>query len=83
MTPATVAAIRLALGAAVVLAVVRARPWAMPRGWRWWRHALVVGLFGSALPFMLAWGEQYVSSACLKEWVLSTLRSSKTSTISL
>lgn len=64
MTPPTVAAIRLALGAAVVLAVVRARRWAMPRGWRWWHHFLVVGLFGSALPFtMLAWGEQYVSSA--------------------
>ncbi len=64
MTPPTVAAIRLALGAAVVLAVVRARRWAMPRGWRWWRHFLVVGLFGSALPFtMLAWGEQHVSSA--------------------
>ena len=64
MTPATVAAIRRSLGAAVVLAVVRARRWAMPRGWRWWRHFLVVGLFGSALPFtMLAWGEQYVSSA--------------------
>jgi len=39
MTPPTVAAIRLALGAAVVLAVVRARHWAMPRGWRWWRHS--------------------------------------------
>lgn len=64
MTPPTVAAIRLALGALVVLAVVRARRWDVPSGWRWWRHFLVVGLFGSALPFtMLAWGEQHVSSA--------------------
>ena len=64
MTPPTVAAVRLALGAVVVLAVVRARHWAMPRGWRWWRHFLIVGAFGSALPFtMLAWGEQHVSSA--------------------
>ena len=64
MTPPTVAAIRLALGAAVVLVVVRARRWALPRGWRWWRHFLFVGMFGSALPFtMLAWGEQDVSSA--------------------
>ena len=64
MTPPTVAAVRLGLGAAVVLAVVRARRWTMPRGWLWWRHFLVVGAFGSALPFtMLAWGEQHVSSA--------------------
>lgn len=64
MTPPTLAAIRLALGAAVVLTVLRARGWEIPRGWRWWRHFLVVGLFGSALPFtMLAWGEQHVSSA--------------------
>ncbi|MDQ3643277.1 MAG: DMT family transporter [Actinomycetota bacterium] len=43
---------------------MRARRWAMPRGWRWWPHFLVVGLFGSAFPFtMLAWGEQHVSSA--------------------
>lgn len=64
LTPPTVAALRLGLGGAVVLAVVRARRWPMPRGWRSWRHFLVVGTFGSALPFtMLAWGEQYVSSA--------------------
>jgi drug/metabolite transporter (DMT)-like permease len=64
MTPPTVAAIRLALGAAVVLVVVRARRWDIPRGWGWWRHFLFVGMFGSALPFtMLAWGEQHVSSA--------------------
>ena len=64
MTPPTVAAIRLALGAVVVLAVVRARRWEIPHGWRWWRHFGVVGLFGSALPFtMLAWGEQHISSA--------------------
>ncbi|MFN2505016.1 MAG: DMT family transporter [Acidimicrobiales bacterium] len=64
MTPPTVGAVRLGLGAAVVLAVVRARRWAMPRGWTWWRHFLFVGAFGSALPFtMLAWGEQHISSA--------------------
>lgn len=64
MTPPTVAAVRLGLGAIVVLAVVRARRWAMPNGWQSWRHFFVVGAFGSALPFtMLAWGEQHVSSA--------------------
>ena len=63
-TPSTVAALRVGLGAVVVLGFVRARGLQMPRGWRWWRHFVVVALAGSAIPFtLLAWGEQHISSA--------------------
>jgi drug/metabolite transporter (DMT)-like permease len=64
MTPPTVAAVRMGLGAIVLMAVVRARRLVLPRGWTWWRHFVVVALAGSAVPFtLLAWGEQHVSSA--------------------
>jgi drug/metabolite transporter (DMT)-like permease len=64
MTPPTVAAIRVGLGAVVLLGVVRARRMALPSGWVWWRHFAVVAVAGSALPFtLLAWGEEHVSSA--------------------
>jgi drug/metabolite transporter (DMT)-like permease len=64
MTPSTVAGVRVALGAAVLLSVVRARGLRLPRGRVWVRHFVVVALVGSALPFtLLAWGEQHISSA--------------------
>jgi drug/metabolite transporter (DMT)-like permease len=64
LTPSTVAGLRVALGAAVLLGLVRARGLRLPRGREWWRHFLVVALVGSALPFtLLAWGEQHISSA--------------------
>lgn len=63
-TPATVAALRVGLGATVLLGYVRARGLPFPPVRDWWRHFLVVALFGSALPFtLLAWGEQHISSA--------------------
>jgi drug/metabolite transporter (DMT)-like permease len=64
MTPTTVAGIRVALGAVVLLAVVRGRGLSLPRDPEWWRHFALVALAGSAAPFsLLAWGEQHVSSA--------------------
>ena len=64
MTPSTVAGVRVGLGAAVLLGVVRARGLRLPRGRVWVRHFAVVALVGSALPFtLLAWGEQHISSA--------------------
>ena len=64
LTPSTVAALRVGLGAAVLLGFLRARALRLPRGRQWWRHFLVVALFGSAMPFtLLAWGEQHISSA--------------------
>jgi drug/metabolite transporter (DMT)-like permease len=64
MTPTTVAGVRVALGAGVLLAFVRARGLALPRERPWWRHFAFVALTGSAAPFsLLAWGEQHISSA--------------------
>jgi drug/metabolite transporter (DMT)-like permease len=64
LTPTTVAGIRVALGASVLLAVVRARGLRLPRERVWWWRFTVVALAGSAAPFsLLAWGEQHISSA--------------------
>jgi drug/metabolite transporter (DMT)-like permease len=64
MTPPTVAATRMALGALVIVSVARARRLSLPEGTAWWRHFVVVAVFGSAIPFtLLPWGEQHVSSA--------------------
>lgn len=64
MTPSTVAAGRIGLGAVVLLAVVRQRGMPRPKGWVWWRRFIVVALAGARSAFtLLAWGEQHVSSA--------------------
>lgn len=64
MTPATVAFTRIALGAAVMLAVLRVKHVALPRDLGTWRHFAVMGLMYSAVPFtLLAWGEQHITSA--------------------
>lgn len=64
MTPTTVAAARVALGATVLVAFCRLRRVSLAAAPGSWRHFAVVGLVGSALPFtMLAWGEERISSA--------------------
>ena len=64
LTPSTVAALRVGLGAAVLLGLVRARGLRLPRGRAWLGHFVMVALVGSAMPFtLLAWGEQHISSA--------------------
>ncbi len=64
MTPTTVAAARIVLGALVMGAVLVARHERLPRDRPLWRHFTVMGLTYSALPFsLLAWGEQYLTSA--------------------
>jgi drug/metabolite transporter (DMT)-like permease len=64
LTPSTVAAVRVALGATVLLIFLRVKRISLPTERRMWGHFLVVGLVGSALPFtMLAWGEERITSA--------------------
>jgi drug/metabolite transporter (DMT)-like permease len=64
LTPSTVAAIRVALGALVLHLFLRVKRVALPTDRRIWAHFAVVGLVGSALPFtMLAWGEERITSA--------------------
>lgn len=64
MTPATVAFVRIALGMAVMLVVLRLKGVSLPGDLRSWRHFTVMGLAYSAVPFtLLAWGEQHITSA--------------------
>jgi drug/metabolite transporter (DMT)-like permease len=64
MTPTTVAGIRVALGAAVLLAVLRWQGTPLPRDRRLWLHFTVMAVTGSVIPFtLLAWGEERITSA--------------------
>ena len=64
LTPVTVAALRVALGCVVVIAVLRWRRLRMPRDLATWGHFAVMGALASAAPFtLLAWGEQHITSA--------------------
>src|SRR4029453_3174032 len=64
MSPPTVAAGRVALGALVLHLLLRFRREALPRDPVLWRRFAVGALLGSALPFtMLAWGEERITSA--------------------
>ena len=66
MTPAAVAWARVALGAAVILVVLRVRHTRLPpRSERvQWRHFVVLAVTYNAVPFtLLAWAEQHISSA--------------------
>ncbi|HEX9994414.1 MAG TPA: DMT family transporter, partial [Acidimicrobiales bacterium] len=64
MTPATVAGLRVALGAGVLLVILRWQGRSLPRDRRLWGHFTVMAVTGSVLPFtLLAWGEQRITSA--------------------
>jgi drug/metabolite transporter (DMT)-like permease len=64
LSPVQLTLVRLALGAAVLVAIVGARRLRLPRGRATWRHLTVAALFGNALPYWLfAVGEQTVSSS--------------------
>ena len=64
MTPTTVAASRIALGAIALHVWLRVRGLRLPRDRTFWRHALVLALLANVLPFtMLAWGEERITSA--------------------
>jgi drug/metabolite transporter (DMT)-like permease len=64
MSPPTVACARVGLGAAVLVAVLRAQRRPMPDPRTMGRHFFVAAVFGNVLPFtMLAWGEERITSA--------------------
>ncbi|HVG81256.1 MAG TPA: EamA family transporter [Methylomirabilota bacterium] len=61
--PASLTAGRIALAAAILLAVVRLRGVTLPSSPAIWMHLLVQSLINLVLPFLLiSWGEQHVSS---------------------
>jgi drug/metabolite transporter (DMT)-like permease len=64
MPPVTAVAIRLAIAAAFMWALVIAQGASVPTGLRNWRDFTIQGVLTSAGPGMLiAWGQQYVDSA--------------------
>jgi drug/metabolite transporter (DMT)-like permease len=64
MTPTTVAASRIALGALALHVVLRVQGVRLPTDRTTWRHLAVTAAFGSVVPFcLLAWGEERISSA--------------------
>ena len=62
-SPVEVTLARLALGAAVLFAIMLARREAVPRSWRLWVHIVVAALFANAVPYLLAVAEQTVNSS--------------------
>ena len=63
-SPVEVTLARLALGAAVLFAIVLARREAIPRSRRLWVHIAVAALFANAVPYLLfAVAEQHVDSS--------------------
>ncbi|NNU80244.1 DMT family transporter [Halovulum dunhuangense] len=66
--PFTIAALRIAIGAAAVMLLARVMGVGLPSrqtatGRRIWLHALGLALFANAVPFtLLGWGQQHVTS---------------------
>lgn len=62
--PATIAASRLAIGAAVLLVVIHARGLRLPRFSGAWGRYAILAFIGNAAPFyLIAWGQQSIDSA--------------------
>lgn len=62
--PVTLVAVRLALGAVILYAIMRARGLALPPTDRRWLPYIALAILGNCLPFFLiAWGQQFIDSA--------------------
>lgn len=61
--PLTFAMLRTLIGSIVLLAIIRLRRLALPRGRSVWRVFLIMGLLGIAIPYAaISWGTQYIAS---------------------
>lgn len=62
--PATLVATRLAIGAVILVTVVRARGYTFPPIGRAWLPYVVLGVVGNSLPFwFITWGQKFLDSA--------------------
>jgi drug/metabolite transporter (DMT)-like permease len=62
--PATLVAGRLAIGAALLYAVMRARGLALPPLGRHWLPFIALAIVGNSVPFyLISWGQQFIDSA--------------------
>ncbi|MBL8709537.1 MAG: DMT family transporter [Rhodospirillaceae bacterium] len=63
LPPLTLATLRIAMGAVILLGLARARGQAWPRGAALWLKLTFLGIIGNSLPFFLiGWGEQFTTS---------------------
>jgi drug/metabolite transporter (DMT)-like permease len=63
LPPLSLAVGRIAIGAAMLLIIARAKGQEMPRGLGLWGRMIFLGIIGNSLPFFLiAWGEQFTPS---------------------
>jgi drug/metabolite transporter (DMT)-like permease len=63
VAPLWIVAARCAIGAAVLLVVLRIRGTALPRGWRTWRDLTILAALGNAVPWgLMAWATQFLPS---------------------
>lgn len=59
----TIVVMRLALGALVLLVLLRARGDRLPSGWPVWRTFFILGAVNNAIPFsLIVWGQQHIAS---------------------
>lgn len=63
-TPIQISTLRMVLGAAALLAILRWKRLSLPAGWTTWGHLTIAALFGNAIPYLLfGIAEQEISSA--------------------
>ena len=63
-SPIQITVFRMALGAAVLVSILRLRGLSLPAGWTTWVHLAIAALFGNTIPYLLfGIGEETVSSA--------------------
>lgn len=59
----TIVVARVALGALILLAILRIRGERLPSGWPVWRAFLAMGMLNNAIPFsLIVWGQQHIAS---------------------
>ncbi len=64
VAPATLVALRVVIGAAVLYAILCWRGGALPRSGNRWLSLTVLALLGNCMPFyLISWGQQYIDSA--------------------
>ncbi|KJC55759.1 ABC transporter permease [Bradyrhizobium sp. LTSPM299] len=63
LPPLTLVLLRVALGSAILLPLLRSRKIEFPHGWSGWAPFVAMGLFNNVLPFsLIVFGQTYISS---------------------
>ncbi|KWV54228.1 ABC transporter permease [Bradyrhizobium macuxiense] len=63
LPPLTMVLLRVALGAAILMPLLRTHKIAFPKGWAGWAPFFAMGLFNNVLPFsLIVFGQTYITS---------------------